>query len=400
MNKIYKYRLYPTKSQKEKMNETLNTCRILYNNLLAERKELWTKEHKGIGYYEQKRNLVGTKKGNPYLPKVHSQVLQDVVLRLDKSFSGFFRRVKNGEKKVGYPRFKKYGRFKSFNYSQYGNGVELNGNKLELSKIGDIRIRLHRELPTEGVIKSCIIKRDVDKWYACFIVESEKTVKPLSIKTMIGIDEGLNDLVTLSNGYKIETPKYLRQSENNIKKYQRRLSRKKKGSKNRRRAVIKLEKAHRRVRNQRLDFNHKLSRNLVNNYDLIVYEDLKIRNMVKNHYLAKSISDASWGMLNQMLVYKAEDAGKLTIEVNPDGTSQECCMCGKLHDMPLSKRTMRCDCGNIMDRDTNASINILNRGLKKIGWGTAESTHVEIEPLHQNTVLMQALSLKHEAHTL
>lgn len=377
MKKIYKYRLYPTKSQEETLNETLNTCRILYNNSLAERKDLWAKEHKSVGYYEQKRNLVDAKNDNPYLPKVHSQVLQDVVLRLDKSFSDFFRRVKNGEKKRGYPRFKKYGRFKSFTYPQYGNGVELK-NCLKLSKIGDVKIKIHREIPNDSIIKSCIIKQDVDKWYACFVVESDKTIEPVDIKTAVGIDEGLIDLIALSNGDKIKPPKYLKQSENKIKKLQRRVSRKKKGSKNRRRDVLKLEKAHRRVRNQRLDFNHKLSRNLVDNFDLIAYEDLKIRNMVRNHSLAKSISDASWGTLNRLIVYKAEEAGKMAVEVNPNGTSQECHRCGKIHDMLLSKRIIECDCGNRMDRDLNASINILNRGLMKVGWDTAESTHMEI----------------------
>jgi len=387
MKRIYKYRLYPTNSQEENLNETLNTCRILYNNSLAERRDAWKNEHKSINYYEQKHNLVEAKKDNPYLPKVHSQVLQDVVLRLDKSFVNFFRRVKKGEKKVGYPRFKKYGRFKSFNYPQYGNGVELNNNgRLNLSKIGNIKMKLHREMPNDGVIKSCIIKKDVDKWYACFIVETErKTIKPAPIRTVVGIDMGLNDLITLSDGNKIKPPKYLRQSEDKIKKHQRRVSRKKKGSKNNRRSVIKLEKVHRKVRNQRLDFNHKLSRNLVNKFDLIAYEDLKIRNIVKNHYLAKSISDASWGTLNRLIVYKAEEAGKLSVEVNPNGTSQECHRCRKIHDMPLSKRTIECDCGNRMDRDINASINILKRGLIKIGWGTAESTHMETQPLHQNT---------------
>lgn len=366
MNRTYKYRLYPTKKERETLKGTLNTCRHLYNDSLDDRKFVYDNSGESISYYDQSIALPSRKKDNPYLPQVQSQVLQDVLRRLDKAFKSFFRRVKNGEK-PGYPRFKGINRYDSFTYPQ--SGFKIVDKRLELSKIGSIKIKLHRPIPDDAIVKTCTIRRDVDQWYACFSVEIPDNPKPRKkIDSSIGIDLGLNSIATLSTGEKIQNPHWLRESEKRLAKEQRRLSRKKKKSKNRNKQRIKVAKTHRKIRNQRRDFHHKLSRKLVDGYDLVVFEDLNVNGMVRNPYLAKSILDAGWNELTRFTSYKAEWASSFVEFVNPNGTSQECCICGTRVSMPLSKRTFECpNCGNVMDRDENASINIENRGLEKIG---------------------------------
>jgi len=330
-------------------------------------------ERKWLTYHDQATALPRMKEDNPFLLQVHSQVLQDTLRRVDKSFKNFFRRVKNGEK-PGYPRFKGYWRYDSFTYPQ--SGFRLDG-KLWLSKIGGISIRLHRKIPEDAVIKTCTVRRDVDRWYACFSVELPDVKVKKPIEKAVGVDVGLTSIVTLSTGEKIKPPKFLRKSEKKLAREQRRLSRKKKGSKNRLKQRIKVAKLYRKIREQRVDFNHKLSRKLVDNYDLIAFEDLRIKNMLQNHHLAKSISDAGWSQLQSFTTYKAEEAGKYVGFVTPSGTSQECSSCKAMMELSLANRTFRCDdCGSVIDRDHNAAINI----LKRVGWGTPEFTPVESIP--------------------
>lgn len=389
MKRTYKFRLYPDKSQLQMLEQTLNTCRHLYNDSLAERRDAYSNSGRIISYHSQTVALPSKKEENPYLPYVHSQVLQDVLRRVDKAFKNFFRRVKsknengNGER-PGYPRFKGRNRYDSFTYPQSGFKIEGNSKRLVLSKIGSIKIKLHRQIPNNATIKICTIRRDVDQWYACFSVELPDSTISVpkrgikEIKNAVGIDLGLDSIATLSNGIKIGNPRWLSESEKKLAKEQRRLSRTKKGSNNRNKQRIKVAKTHRRIKNQRRDFHHKLSRQLINNYDLVVFEDLSIDNMIKNPYLAKSISDAGWSQLIRFTSYKAEDAGSWSISINPNGTTQECCICGEknLEQLSLAQRTFKCsnpNCGNVMDRDENASINIRNRGLEKLGFtaGTA-----------------------------
>ena len=364
MRKSYRFRIYPTSNQRVKLISTLTTCRHTYNNALAERKDQgefnklildwqlfpWGKPE-WINYYDQQKSL--TRNKTEYQKQVHSQVNQNVLRRLETSYKKFF----DG---AGYPRFQGRNRYDSFTYPQQpGFGITEDG-KLHLSKIGEIKIKQHRDI--EGVIKTCTIKRDVDQWYASFSCEVEpELLEPTGHST--GIDVGLKEIVTLSNGEKVKPPKYLRQSEEKLTKAQKSLSNKKKGSSNRNKQRIEVARIHRKIRNQREDFNHKLSREIVNNYDLIVFEDLRIKNMVKNHKLAKSISDASWGKLIDYTSYKAEYAGRTVELVNPRNTSKMCSTCGHIQDMPLSQRIYTCSCGNVMDRDHNAAINILRRAV-------------------------------------
>ena len=367
MKRTFRYRIYPTKGQESILAEWLNTCRILYNQSLSERKEAYERDKSSINYYDQANALKESKKGNGYLTAVHSQVLQDVLKRLDKAFQNFFQRVKRGEK-PGYPRFKAEDRFNSFTFPQ--SGFKSEEDTLVLSKIGAIKLIQHREIPKEAIIKTCAIKRDADQWYVTFVVELpdiEVEKKEINYSaSAVGIDLGLTDMVTLSNGDKIDNPKWLRASEKKLAKEQRRLARKKKRSNNRKKQKTIVGVVHRKIRNQRSDFHHKISKEFVADYDLIVFEDLQVKNMVKNKYLAKSISDAGWNQLVSFASYKAADAGKIVELVNPRGTSQLCSGCGAEVKKSLAVRTHRCPyCGLVMDRDENAAINILNRGLEK-----------------------------------
>jgi len=244
---------------------------------------------------------------------------------------------------------------------------------LNLSKIGDIKLTQHREI--ESKIKTCTIKRDVDQWYVSFSVEMNNIPCTEMTDKSIGIDLGLKSLITLSDSKQIESPQFLRKSENKLAKQQRNLSRKKKGSNNRNKQRIEVAKIHRYIRNQRHDLTHKISIKLVKAYDLIVFEKLQIQNMVKNHRLAKSISDAGWNQLIQFTKYKAEHAGKVVELVDPKNTTQNCSSCGTKVPKSLSVRTHKClYCGLELDRDVNAAINILER----VGQDMPEFTPVEM----------------------
>ncbi|WAM22659.1 MAG: transposase (plasmid) [Candidatus Methanoperedens sp.] len=379
MKKAYKFRIYPNRNQEAKMFKTLNTCRHLYNDALQERRKQaelnrlqrefdvfpWGKPD-WIRYEDQQNDLPAMKTLSQ--KEVFSQVLQNVLKRLDRSFQNFFR----GN---GYPRFKGRNRYDTFTYPQ--KGFEIKDGRLNLSKIGSIRIFQHREI--EGKIKTCTIKKDVDQWYVIFTTEIGRDIKKVPVETKIGIDVGLKSLLTLSNGEMVEPPKFLRHSEKKLVKEQRRLSRRKFGSNNRKKQKIIVARVHRKIRNQRKDFAHKTSRMLVNRFDLIGFENLNIRGMVQNHHLAKSISDAGWGQLQNFTAYKAEDAGKLAEFCIAKGTSQECNACGNVEHLRLADRVFRCSrCGNVKDRDHNAAINIENR---TIGTDCTEFTPVEMEPL-------------------
>ena len=362
--KTFRYRLYPTRKQNIILMNVLSTCRNLYNMMLADRKNAYDRCGIGLTYYQQAEQL-------KYLDlDIYLQVAQDVLRRLDKAFQAFFRRVKSGDT-PGYPRFKSYGRYDSFTYPQSGFKI-LEDGKLELSKIGIIRMFMHREI--EGRIKTCTIKKDGNQWYASFSVELPDTPKIVP-QSSVGVDVGINTLAVLSDGTEIENPKVLDRYDSKLRRAQRHLSRKKKGSNNRNKQKVVLSGIYRKVRNIRNDYLHKVSRMLVDKYDIIVMEDLQIKNMVKNHYLARSIHDASWGKLTEFVAYKAEWAGKTVKLVDPRYTSQECSVCGNIQPIPLSQRTYKCPvCGNVIDRDHNAAINIHNR---YVGTDCVELTPVE-----------------------
>ncbi len=304
------------------------------------------------------------KKTDERLREIHSQVAQEVLFRVERAFAAFFRRVKKGET-PGYPRFKGKGHYKSLTFPQFGRGkgASFQDGKLKLSKIGPIKIKLHREIP--GTVKTVIVKRDATgRWWAILAIEIELFQQERHIGPAVGVDAGLEKFAALSDGNIIENPRYLRKTEERLKCAQRELSRKEKGSRNREKTRRKLAKLHAKVYSQRMDFLHKQSQKLVSTCSMIAVEELNIKGMVKNHHLAKSISDASWSEFVAMLGYKAEEAGTKLVKVNASGTSQECSRCRAIVPKGLSERMHCCPhCGLTLDRDVNTARNILKRAL-------------------------------------
>ncbi len=397
--KAYKYRIYANKATTEKLHWVLDRCRELYNAALDERKSAYRMAGKSISVYEQKRDLVEIKEViRPEYQEIASHVLQDVLFRLKEAFDRFFQRVKNGEK-PGYPRFQGRNRYTSFTYPDGAGWKLLDGQKrppdkkgmvrvnLHLSKLGTVKLHLHRDIA--GTIKTLTIKREGEHWYAIFTCEIGKLeALPVSYED-VGIDLGVTHFGALSNGAFIDNPRHYRRAEKRLKKLQGALARKKRGSHRRRRAVQAVAKAHRKIRNQRKDFLHKESRKLVNQYQVIAFEDLQTANLIKRpqpkqdeatgHYLPngaaakaglnKSISDAGWNMFTEMVTVKAAWAGRTTLFVNPCKTSQRCSQCFKEGPhKDLDERVHTCIyCGVVLDRDTNAALNILNLGYNLLG---------------------------------
>jgi putative transposase len=362
MKTAYKFRMYPNRQQVAQLELTLDTCRYLYNLALADRKNVYETDGIGQSYEDQAAKLtIERKNGN--FNGIYAHCLQDVLRRLDKSFKAFFRRVKAGEE-PGYPRFKGGGGYKSFTYPDTESGYKLDGAKLTLSKIGSIRIFKHREV--EGKIKTCTIKKDnLNHWYAILVSEVEEDASLIEPKTAIGVDVGLKSLVALSSGETVEYPRYYVKAEKKLAVAQRNLSRKKKGSANRRKAKAKVAKISQDVQHHRDEFLHQVSRMLVDSADLIVFENLNILGMLKNHHLAKHIQDHAWGKLIRFTQSKAAKAGKVVELVDARYTSQKCSQCGIIVPKTLAERVHICpNCGLEMDRDINASLNIRTLGLR------------------------------------
>ena len=365
MLKTFVYRLYPSKPQARLLDATLETCRRFYNQCLAERKQAWEEEQRTIGKFEQMRAVKAHKAENPYAKGIHSHILQTVVQDLDKGFQSFFRRLKAGDK-PGYPRFKGRNRFHSFGFKELGNGFKVDGRRLKLSGIGRVAVRWHR--PLEGAIKTVRISKKADKWYACFACELPQPEPLPKTEHVIGIDVGLKHLYTTSEGEQIVNPRWYRTAQKRLRVAQRRVARRAKGGKNRRKAIVILQRQHERIANQRKDAINKLAHSLIERYDLIALEDLSISRMVHGN-LAKSILDAGWGYFLQRLTHKAASAGREIVLVDPRYTSKSCSNCGHVFEhLSLADRWVVCACGLSLDRDHNAAINIRNRA-GHVRWG-------------------------------
>jgi IS605 OrfB family transposase len=399
MRKTYKYRLSPTKATEEKLFFVLKHCRELYNAALSERRDAYKYARKSISYYDQQNDLPEIKAEiRPEYQEIAAHVLQDVLKRLDKAFQNFFRRVKAGQT-PGYPRFQGRDRSNSFTYPD-GAGWKLTMRKrppekkgmvrvnLNLSKIGTVKLHLHRDIV--GTIKTLTIKREGEHWYAVFSCEIEKPeALPISSED-VGIDLGVTHFAALSDGTFIEAPRHYRVAEKQLKKAQGALARKKRGSHRRKKAVQAVAKVHRKVRNQRADFAHKASRQLVNRYQVIVFEDLQTANLIRRpkpkrdeetgQYLPngaaakaglnKSITDAGWSQFVERCTYKAAWAGRTLLQVSPRYTSQMCPNCGTLRKKTLEERWHSCACGCELDRDTASAKVILDVGHKHFLGGT------------------------------
>ena len=328
---MFAYRLYPTKNQLQKLNEILEECRWLYNHLLERRKTSYEQEGKNVSLYDQQETFPRLKTQRPSLATVHSQVLQNVAVRVDLAFQAFFRRCKTGET-PGYPRFKGQGRYDSFTYPQSGFSLT-HDSRVTLSKIGRVKMVYHR--PLKGKIKTCTIQRSsTGKWYACFSVECDPERLPERSEP-VGIDVGLKTFATLSDATQIENPRFFRKEEKVLAKVQRKHSQLAQGTPERRKHRKVVARVHERIAWKRENFTHQHSRKIVNSYGVICVEDLQVNRMTQNHYLAKSIADASWSAFLAQLDAKAEEAGRQFAKVNPAYTSQTCSSCGHRQKMPL-----------------------------------------------------------------
>lgn len=364
--RAYKFRIYPTPNQEKCFKQVLFSCFKLYNTAITHRREAYRIAKKSISRIDQQKELPKLKQDFPEYANIHSQVVQNVLHRVDFAFKSFFKRAKSKTGKAGFPRYKSFDRYDSFCFPQFGFSVT--GNKLNLTKIGSIRIKLHRQVL--GKVKTCTIKREGVKWYCVFTSDVEYHIEKRIVSNSVGIDLGLTDFAVLSNGVEIKNPKYLKRSDNRLKSIQSKYSKGK--SKKLRKQLTWI---HRKIANQRKDFQHKLSRKLVNNYDLIAYEDLKIKQMVEDntYNLQKSIHDASWGKFIFMLNYKAEEAGSTVIKVNPKGTSQKCSRCGQVVKKSMYERSHMCSCGFETTRDHNAALNIERLGINLVSQQTSEA---------------------------
>jgi putative transposase len=384
-----KYPIFPDKVAQQKLAESLDACRWLHNRLLQ---ELNDAKEKGIKLktYDTQNMIPSLKLENPKLNLVYSKVLQMVNYTLWSNIKGLSASKKNG-RKVGHVRFKGYGWYKTMNYNQSGFKLDQDHGSLHLSKIGDIRIKMHRKV--QGCIKAILIKREGRQWFA--IVQTNREPEPLpETGRSVGLDVGLKSFVVDSDGDSVENPRFADKAAARVKNIQRRLSRAEIGSNNRRKLRSKLDKAHERINNQRNDFLHKLSRYYVNNYDIICVEDLDVKGLKEkghNKCTHRNIHDASWSKFIFMLSYKAESAGRKLIKVDPRNTTQRCSACGCIVKKELSDRVHECPyCGFSCDRDYNASRNILSAGMEQ------PAAPMEPKPLH-HTSAMQVLAMKWEA---
>jgi len=367
--KTYQYRLYPTRNQLNTFNNSLELCRQLYNIALSQRITCYKKYNKSLNYYDQANQLKELKEYFEEYRLIYSQVLQDVFKRLDKAFKNFFRRIKRSET-PGFPRFKGYDRYDSLTYPQFN--LKIQDNKIYVPKIGYVKIKFHRNFPKDVKIKTATIKKSHNKYYVNIAFETQKVkkIKQIDKNKIIGIDLGLEKFLITSDNKIVENPRFFKVSEKKVKIENQKLSKKVKGSNNRKKQRQKLSKVHEKIGNQRKDFCHKLSRKFVDNFDIIIHENLNIKRIVQNKRFSKSIVDVSWFQFIQFLTYKAEEAGKYMIGINPKNTTQMCSNCGKIVKKDITVRIHSCSCGYEADRDLNAAINIKNLGLS--GQGLSE----------------------------
>ena len=360
MKKTYEYRAYPTTKQARILGVWLEILRNLYNQALAWRKDTYKATGETVKKLTQEKALTPLRQESETVAQVHIDVLQDAIDRLDKAYQAFFRRAKKGEE-PGFPRFKGAGRYRSMTFKHLGKKLIRNIRKrtarVVVPKIGYIKIHYHRPLP-EGKIKTLTLRRKARGWYVCIVVEIPDPVE-IPVKTTIGIDVGLESFLTNSDGETVDTPHHFRESENRLGKAQRMLSRREKGSKRYQKQREHVAKIYEHIANQRKDFHYKTARALFSQCEEVAVENLKIKNMVRNKHLSKSISDAAWGNFRLILQSKAANAGKKLIQVDPKYTSQRCSGCDLIVKKSLSVRVHDCpDCGLVLNRDHNAAINI------------------------------------------
>ncbi|MFA6982221.1 MAG: transposase [Patescibacteria group bacterium] len=373
MQKTFQFRLRPTEHQRILLTKTLDACRWVYNETLETRKNAWEQEQKALSLYDTNKLLTGWKVEKPELREAHSQILQNAQERVDLAFKAFFRRVKAESKEPGYPRFKSFRRYDSFTFKQ--SGFDLLDNGLSLSKIGVLKIVQHR--PIEGEIKTLTIRRDrIGNWFASFSCKVKD--HPLTpTDKVVGIDLGLTTFAVFSDGNEIARKRWMKEDAKDIARLQRKKERLEKNSPDHKKAIHALRHAYQRQTNRRKNFAHQESRKLVNAYQFIAFEDLNIVRMQAkgDKVINRGIADVAWGRFVQFTTYKAVEAGRGIVLVDPRNTTQMCSGCGEIVPKDLSVRKHKCPhCGLELSRDLNAALNILARGLASFRLRPVEAT--------------------------
>jgi putative transposase len=360
MHRTYKFRLYPNRNQERELDAMLETHRRLYNAALDARKTAYEQEKKSIGYVGQCRWFTEEKKTNTYYQKLNRCSAEVTLRHLDLAFQAFFRRAKAGEKS-GYPRFRSRDRFSRIPFRPLkGGGFALIDGRLKVQFVGSIRIKIHREI-TAGPIKTASLKKEAGHWYVTVTKEVAAPEVFKSTNPPIGIDVGIESFLTTSDGEHVANTRQLKKSLPELRRQSRSLARKKRGSASRKKQKIRVAKVHAKVRNQRRHFHHLTANDLVRRFGVIAVESLNVHGMLRNHRLARAISDAGWHSFITLLTYKAISAGGQVVAVDCRGTSQECSGCGEVVKKPLSQRWHECGCGTSLHRDHNAARNILAR---------------------------------------
>lgn len=365
----YRYRLLPSKRQHRALEQLCEDQRQLYNAALEERIDCYRKTGKSISYIDQFKSLTLCRRALPEMSELPVTLQRWTLKRVDDAFQAFFRRLKARHGNAGFPRFRNKSRWETFGFREFA-GIRLIGTRLRFAGMpGNLKLHLQRPSPECMNIRSCIFRRDGRNWYVCFQIAIEPSEKCM-VLTLVGIDLGLKVFAYCSDGVILPNPRIARKAERELQRRQRALARCERGSNRRRKVRERVARLHRKIAYTRATWLHQHSAMLVKRADLIAVENLNVSNMIRHPTLARSIADASWSKFLGFLAYKAERAGKHLIRVDPRNTSQKCSGCSELVPKSLAVRTHSClHCGLVIDRDWNASLNILRAGLPA-GWLT------------------------------
>jgi putative transposase len=359
MKRTFRYPLHPTAAQAAVIETWLGMCCDLYNAALQERRDAWVKQRVSIGYNNQSASLTEIRASDAAAASVSVEAQRSALRRVDRAFRDFFCRCKKGST-PGFPRFRSRCRYNSFAVGR----VLPQGDRLRIPKLGLLKFRPYR--PLCGRVLETTIRRDATgRWWVCFACDVGAAPARAPVRSLVGVDVGLEAFATLSDGTRIDNPRFFKSARAKLADRQRAVERKRNGSKARQRARLSVARAHQKIKNQRLDFARKLSAGLFARYDLVAFEDLNIKGLATG-MLAKSVKDAAWGVFIRALTLKAESAGKWAVPVDPRGTSQRCPQCGAVKRKELSEREHRCDCGCVMHRDHAAALNIKALGVSAV----------------------------------